>query len=292
MNDKIIISVIIPFYNRFDLLEKCISSIKKNKSKKFEIIIIDDGSDNKNSNKAIKLVDKNIHYFKISKNSERGFARNYGASKSRGKYLNFFDSDDLCYPNHIEDSIKYILENNPEIFCNSYEIKQPQNKTKKIILEGIINKQIYQGNLISCNSVFVKKNIFLRYKFCETRELSGSEDWDLWVRIALNHEFLANSFITSAIIDHEDRSTRIQKVDKVIQRLDILLKRIKNNEIFKANASIQKIIISEIYSFKSYTYSCDKNFNKTIIYLYKSIKIYFFKIILKRNFVIIRNLLI
>ena len=57
---------------------------------RIEIIVIDDGSTDNTPKLKEEFKFKNFNYFKI-KNSERGFARNYGVSKSSGKYINFFD---------------------------------------------------------------------------------------------------------------------------------------------------------------------------------------------------------
>lgn len=287
--NEILISIIVPFYNRDIQLSNCIQSIKKNTSNKYEIILVDDGSEEIYSNYAIKLIKNNIFYFKIKTNLERGHARNYGALKAKGKYLNFFDSDDICKQNHINESIKFINKKNPDIFCNSYEISGKKYK-KKIFHNGLINKKIFEGNSISCNSVFIKKEIFLKYKFCENINLSGSEDWDLWLRLANKYNFYGNKVITSIIVDHSNRSMRNQKISKIINRLNILEKRIYDNNIFDFNNNTRNIVISEILSFKSLSYSSEKKFKLfSLHYLLKSIIFNTKKIFLKRNLVILRN---
>ena len=56
----------------------------------FELIIVDDGSTDDTKNVVLSINDSRVKYFFIP-NSERGAARNYGASKANGFYLNFFD---------------------------------------------------------------------------------------------------------------------------------------------------------------------------------------------------------
>tara|TARA_B110000196_G_C21130700_1_gene658293 strand:+ start:972 stop:1850 length:879 start_codon:yes stop_codon:yes gene_type:complete len=289
--NNIIISIIVPFYNRFDLLKNCINSIVENKSNKYEVIIVDDGSNFNYSQEAKNLISHNVSYYKLKKNYERGFARNFGASKSNGLYLNFFDSDDLCLPNHIEYSLEFINSQNPEVFCNSYNIKNKSNNYIKIIHNSLINNKIYDGNSVSCNSVFIKKNIFLNYQFCTNKNLSGSEDWDLWLRLANDFKFYGNKIITSTIIDHENRSTRVQQINKVIKRLNFLLERVNNKELFKFNKINKRKVFSEISSFKALTYSFDKSFKIfTIKELIKSFLKHNRKIFLKRNLVVLKNL--
>ena len=83
-------SIIIPTYNRSYELEILLKSFQKQLFKSFEIIIVDDGSQEEIFPLVKKFYDLNIKYYKIE-NSERGKARNYGYLKSSGMYLNFFD---------------------------------------------------------------------------------------------------------------------------------------------------------------------------------------------------------
>ena len=65
---------------------------------------------------------ENIKYFK-KKNAERAAARNYGTLKAKGDYINWFDSDDLMLPDHLEEAVKMIQRyNQPEIFALSFTI--------------------------------------------------------------------------------------------------------------------------------------------------------------------------
>ena len=68
----------------------------------------------------------NLKYFKID-NHERAYARNYGAKKSKGEYLNFIDSDDLVYNNHIAVANNIIKNLKYQVFHLSYDfINYPQ----------------------------------------------------------------------------------------------------------------------------------------------------------------------
>ena len=84
-------SVIIPTYNRAHMLERAIKSVLAQTYKNFELIVVDDGSTDETKELLSKY--KDIHYYKID-NSGVSFARNFGVSKSKGKYLCFLDSDD------------------------------------------------------------------------------------------------------------------------------------------------------------------------------------------------------
>ena len=289
---NILVSIIIPFYNRSDLLINCVNSITKNTFNNYEIILIDDGSEEKHSSIAKKLISDNIYYYKLNKNYERGYARNFGANKSNGNYLNFFDSDDICLDNHVKETTNFIKKYNfPELFSHSHMLLSSKRLTKKKHI-GILNKKINNNNCVSCNSIVIRKDIFLNNKFSENRLLSGSEDWDLWLRLSMNFNIYSNPIFTSIIIDHDDRSMRSQNLSTIIKRLDNLILRIQNKKIYNYQKLNLSKVFSEIYSFKSFTLSSNKSFKyESLKYLLKSIFFNYSKIYNKRSIVILKNLI-
>jgi glycosyltransferase involved in cell wall biosynthesis len=287
--NNIILSIIIPFHNRAELLINTINSFKNNSSDDYEIILVDDESSIDQYNKINDFIkDENIFLYRIKK-KERGFARNYGASKARGQYLNFFDSDDIALDNHINSFKHFIINNNyPNIFSNSYYVKNSKNnKSQKIIHKRILNNQIFKNNILSCNATFIKKDFFLKFKFSTIIELSGSEDWELWLRIASQNLIYGNRIVSSIIIDHTQRTTRVQDFNKIYNRLNFLHICVKNKTIFKQINKL-KSIESEIYSFKSLINSpfTQKKF-LALLYLIYSIYLRPLRIIEKRTMIII-----
>ena len=184
-------SIIVPTFNRASSLPKVINSLINIEYPKelFEIIVINDGSED-NTLEVLRSYENYISYYSI-KNSERGYARNYGASKSKFKYLNFFDSDDLCLGNHLICAAGTIITNNfPEFIAQGFEMKTEDGKTTfKTNWRGneLLNKKLYK-NILSCDGVFIRSDIALENNFSNDRKLSGSEDWLLWFQIARLHK--------------------------------------------------------------------------------------------------------
>ena len=77
-----------------------------------------------------------------------------------------------------------------------------------------MNNKILKNNLLSCNGVFIKNDIFKNFFFSENRLLSGSEDWELWLRLSKTYSFFGIKTITSGIVNHNFRSMKIQNLDK------------------------------------------------------------------------------
>src|SRR5687767_9278561 len=95
-----VFSIVIPTYNRAHLIKKTIESVLAQDFADFELLVVDDGSKDDTESVVSSFTDKRVHYFK-KQNGERGAARNFGAARAKGSYLNFFDSDDLLYRNHL-----------------------------------------------------------------------------------------------------------------------------------------------------------------------------------------------
>ncbi len=113
MNDFPVISVILPFYNRIDLVLRAIASVEEQTYKNWELIVINDGSTDSN----VRLVEKklsnitNAVYIRNSKNSGPSFARNRGIEQAMGTYIAFLDSDDEWLESKLEVQLAHMLKN-------------------------------------------------------------------------------------------------------------------------------------------------------------------------------------
>jgi glycosyltransferase involved in cell wall biosynthesis len=227
-------SIIIPTYNRANFIGNTIDSILQQTYTNYEIIVVDDGSTD-NTELVVKsfLNNANIQYFK-KENGERGAARNFGVLSASGDYITFLDSDDLIYPQHFSEATE-LLDKNPSanFFVLSYEVKTPEGKIlSQQIHSGNLNQKLIEGNVLSCIGVFVKKEVLLANLFNEDRALAGSEDWELWMRMAAQFPIFYSPQITSAIINHESRSVLNVNEEKLRQRIDLAMMYLSNNQHF------------------------------------------------------------
>lgn len=111
------ISVVIPIYNvSISLLKRCIESIFQQYDNDLEVIIVDDGSEEKNTvlYKALCSKYEGIRYFKKD-NSGPSATRNYGVEKAKGDYILFLDADDYITDNCISQAKNTIKKYNPDI---------------------------------------------------------------------------------------------------------------------------------------------------------------------------------
>lgn len=122
MKDKV--SIIIPTYNRANILKKALDSVLQQSYQNIEVIVIDDGSTDATSTFIENYINANDLYkiLRYYKQVNRGpsAARNYGLEKSTGKYIIFFDSDDYMLPDRVHIQIKAILENKADLCAASF----------------------------------------------------------------------------------------------------------------------------------------------------------------------------
>src|ERR1700741_2963605 len=156
-------SIILPTYNRATLLPATIDSILAQRFPDFELIIVDDGStDGTETMISSKYgTSAQLRYIKRS-NTERGAARNYGTSIANGEYVIFFDSDDIMYPNQLEEAKKFIDHNKEAgAFHLNYEIKDSQGNFQRTgpFRNSSVSKELIAGNFLSCDGVVLKKEL-------------------------------------------------------------------------------------------------------------------------------------
>lgn len=111
-----LVSIIIPVFNRKDLVYKMVESIIQQTYQKWELLLIDDGSTDgalEMCNEIASTDERIRTYTRLGDKKGASVCRNIGLKLSRGKYVVFFDSDDLISPSCLQQRIDY-MEGNPQ----------------------------------------------------------------------------------------------------------------------------------------------------------------------------------
>ena len=179
-------SVIIPTYNRAHIIGEALDSVLAQSCQDFEILVVDDGSTD-STPEVLKPYSEQIRYFK-QPNSGPAAARNQGITESRGEYIAFLDSDDHWYPDKLAQIDRAIgAHPGAGLFYSDLRVVDEQLDYKRelhsrhIVGDGYL--QLLLGGFFGTSTVVVKRECFgVCGLFCE--ELFGTEDWDMWIRIA------------------------------------------------------------------------------------------------------------
>ena len=272
---EVFFSIVVPTYNRAKLLPMTLESLLNQQFKNYEIIVVDDGSTDNTEEIMQEWIKKGVIYHK-KKNEERAAARNAGVKIAKGQYINFFDSDDLAYSNHLQTAYDFIKENNnPEIFHLAYDYKTPEGVLERQVNNFTgenLNERLIHGNILSCDGVFLRKDIIEKHPFVEDRVLAASEDYELWLRLAALYPILYSNTITSTIINHEARSVLQITRDKLIARQEAFLKHLfADAQSAKKYTPFKNIIYSDVCTYIALHLAITKKYRKDVVnYIWKS----------------------
>ncbi|NNC84342.1 MAG: glycosyltransferase family 2 protein [Flavobacteriales bacterium] len=233
MDTEPLFSIIVPTYNRGDIIGSTLDSILAQTYDDYEVIIVDDGSTDNTAEVIRAIDDKRFKYF-FQENQERGRARNHGIEKSLGRYITFLDSDDLIYPEHLEIA-RQNIQNGSDFFWQPYEeidrnghLVRAYERSKKGIVEELVDK----GNILACHGIFIKKDLLRDIRFNENREMAGSEDLDLWLRLTARHPITNTHQVTNALVHHDDRSVFNFPFDRLERRKLLMLESLQSDAVF------------------------------------------------------------
>lgn len=194
MTDLNFFSIVIPTYNRQDDLKRCLQSLANQKYKKFEVIICDNAStdDTKTIVESFKTF-LDIHYILFDKNSGGpAKPRNVGIKEAKGEWICFLDSDDWFSEEKLE-TIANLNLNGVDLIHHQLITVDANNRKGSFYTRQINNSSPFRDLMIGLNpiqtsSVCVRRSSIIKsdLQFCEDLEIIGIEDFDLWIRMALN----------------------------------------------------------------------------------------------------------
>ena len=209
------VSVIIPTYNRANLIGKAIKSVLKQTYQDFEIIVVDDGSTDNTGEIIRSFKDKRVKYIeKYKKNKGISVARNIGIKMARGKYFAFLDSDDEWLSEKLSKQIKVLQYESPEVgavysnLCYMDENGKNTNKLRNPKKEGYIYEDLLGKNYVGPPStLLIRKECFHRVGLFDDL-LNAQEDWDMWIRIAKYYRF---ALIKIPLVKYRLHSNQLSK---------------------------------------------------------------------------------
>jgi glycosyltransferase involved in cell wall biosynthesis len=186
------VSIIIPTYNRAYCLETAIDSVLAQTYPYFELIVVDDGSEDKTENLALKYK-SDITYIR-QENKGPAAARNKGVQAARYDLLAFLDSDDRFTEKKLEVQIRAMQENPAYLISHTQEIWYRKGRilNQKIRHRkngGDIFNQSLELCAVGMSTVLLHRRIFERYGHFD-EEFPCCEDYEFWLRVGAAENFL------------------------------------------------------------------------------------------------------
>lgn len=194
-----LVSVIIPTFNRAEFLTRSISSVLNQSYNDLELIIVDDGSTDETKEVVESFKDSRLSFYHKS-NGGVSSARNLGVSKAQGEYIAFLDSDDEWQLDKISTQVSY-LKNTGKVLVHTAEkwlrdgkvVKQKKHHQKN---GGDMFIRSLQGCVISPSSVLMKKSLYEKVGGMR-EDFVVCEDYDFWLKVTSLHDigFLEEEFV-------------------------------------------------------------------------------------------------
>ena len=196
------VDVIVPLYNKEMTIERTIRSIQNQTFVDWNLIVVDDGSQDQGPQRVEQILDSRIRLIRQS-NQGPGAARNAGIAAASATFVAFLDADDEWYPHYLENAVK-VIRDNPVSFVASMYMEWPkeQDMTMHWKRRGVIQGTYQlQGDesislieslifFLHVGTILIKKEIVEKYDgfYQEEKCLSG-EDSVFFARLVFNEPF-------------------------------------------------------------------------------------------------------
>jgi len=278
LNPKI--SIVMPSYNHGRFIGKSVLSVISQTYKNWNLIIIDNNSNDETDSVLSKFFDERIEIYKINNNGIIGSSRNLGIELSTGDWVAFIDSDDIWYESRLQTVVELITHKNDvdlistdEIIVNNYSGK------KRLIRYRRYNKNYYRNFLLKGNSLSpsatVVKKIFIdnnNIRFSENPDYVTAEDYDFWLNILNANAKLIyiNKELGESIIHSQNNSLQSNK--HRINSVNVVKNHVFNVQGFYKNKNeLWRIINAGLILSEAKNYFFEKNYNKSLELLFKAI---------------------
>lgn len=210
------VSVVVPVFNRAAYIVQALRSVLAQSFDDFELIVVDDGSQDDSYERAIALNDPRIVCVRQSNSGRPAVPRNLGIRMARGSLVAFLDSDDVWLPETLERLI-HALDRRPDAgmsyglatrFDGQRELGLAGPKTASLS-ERIFEQLLLDGNFIPTASAMVRREVLERVGgFNEHPSFKAVEDFDLWLRVAHDYPALLVPHVIARYRVHAENLSR------------------------------------------------------------------------------------
>lgn len=248
-----LISVLLPIHKFNDFIFPAINSILSQSYKNFELIIIDDSSENLVEKIISEISDTRIIHIKGNKKGISS-ALNLGIENTSGEFIARMDADDISVESRFETQLNYITKYNLDICGSNIKLFGAVNQNT-IFPEA--NDDIKFHFLIGCPiahpTVFAKADLYKKYKYNE--ELFASEDYDLWCRMAYEGVKFGN--VQNILLEYRTHESQASKLNSSH----------KESVIRAAKGYSKKYLVEQDFiKFSSLNYGLDTNYSTKEVY--------------------------
>lgn len=265
-----LVSVLLNCFNAEKTISKSLESVLKQTYTNFEIVIWDDGSNDRTFDILKSYKDKRIRLFKNDVNIGLGKSRLKATKVLKGSLISIIDSDDFFHPEKIEKQVK-VFKTNPNIsICATWSKILDENYEKLYFFDSqnesrLLKKKLKFVNVIPHSSTMYKKQLAIDVGWY-SKEFEYSQDYDLTLKLMDKGEiFLIKDYLTT-IISGKNNMSNSNKLRELVVKESITILR---ENISKSDHSLEekKIFkyLEDLYQIKLNLINIKKNFLKNFL---------------------------
>lgn len=263
------VSVIIPTHKRPFFLPRAISSVLAQTYQDWEMIVVDDASNDETGAIVKSFSDPRIQYLYHEVAKGGSAARNTGILKGQGKFLAFLDDDDEWFPHKLQCQVD-LLERSPSkvgvVFAGCKKIEQSSGSvlgTHIPTMKGDLSKELLLHNSVGSTSSVLLKRECLQQVGLFDETLPSGQDYDLWIRISKAWHFTCVSEILFHYYIHEGQITN--NPEAISRGVELLFHKLdQNKNILKSNNCQRYFYAGMLYCLKGELTQGRKSFVKAI----------------------------
>jgi glycosyltransferase involved in cell wall biosynthesis len=206
------VSVIIPTCNRAQFLRSAIESVRKQTFQDFEIIVVDDASNDETPEVVRSFADGRVRYLRRESKRGQGATRNDGIREARGEYIALLDDDDEWLPTKLQKQVALLGALPNEVGLIYTGFFRIDASSKRVLSEvtpterGKVFHALGRGNWIgTCSTVLLRRSCFDKAGLFD-EDLASGADYDMWLRIAKEFEV---DFINEQLVFYNVHNNRI-----------------------------------------------------------------------------------
>jgi len=255
MNDKLV-SIVMPTYNRGNVIHKAINSVINQSYSNWELIIIDDGSTDNTKEVVRYYLEKDLRIKFVSNSLNKGAnaCRNQGATLANGKYLAFIDSDNQWYKDKLIKQLEIIEDSslNIDFVYSKEEVIDEKFVTivpRRAYSMEELRKVLPLKNVVDTSTVLMKKAIFFSVGGFD-ENMPRFQDWELFFRIVVVYGY--NGICVNEVLNKNIlQSDSITKSNKKL--VDGILSMIKKHKAYLNDINLISSLFSSANNEVSYT---------------------------------------
>lgn len=182
------VSVVMPIYNREELLDAAVSSVLHQDWADFELLLLDDGSSDGSWEKMQQYAkkDKRIRLLRNKTNRGISFSRNRLLEAARGRYVAILDSDDTALPFWLTKSLHVLRSDSTLKIVYPVSFVFDENKPGwEAVMPRFPVIDILSDNIFSNVGVVFERDFVMRHDIRYDEAIKASEDYDFWAKCVM-----------------------------------------------------------------------------------------------------------